>query len=178
MSRKKVPATMTQAEYARYRDVAPTTVQGWKRRGLLVMTKDGKRVDVKRSDALLARTLNQVRSGMKRPKDRLPEIVDYSRMKAQESYLRSVRLRMEIEREAGGLLRRDQLEPLLKTAAAMAREALLSIADRTAPLVAVESDDGKCHAIIDREVRRALDDYCRMLDQALDGDGGDRTTRH
>jgi hypothetical protein len=59
------PEIMTEAEFARHRQVSRVTVLNWKRRGAIIMR--GSFVDVEPSDAALNERLEVYRGGRKSP---------------------------------------------------------------------------------------------------------------
>lgn len=69
--------------------------------------------------------------------------------------------RLQYERTAGRLVEREAVEARAFTLGRSVSEALLQIASRVQDQLAVESDPAACHAIVDGEVRAALEALTR-----------------
>ena len=63
---------------------------------------------------------------------------------------------LELAKMRGQLVKAADVERVTFNALRMLRDRLTGIADRTAPIVAGESDVSRCHAIIAEEVRECL----------------------
>jgi hypothetical protein len=160
---------VTQKEFAALRGVSEPMVSRWKSRGRLVMSDDGLRVRVDESVALLERTLDPARGGDRtgKPAARpaLPPPAsaartsggdrggDYHDAAADEKRERAAILRLERLELEGKLVFRDQVEREAQTRSMQARDALVAMSDRLAPLLAAEVDVDKVRALLDAEVR-------------------------
>ena len=75
----------------------------------------------------------------------------------KEKYL-ALMARLEYELESGKLIESEAASRAAFSAARKARDMLLTIADRLAPVVAGLSDQFECHRVITAEVRRVCDE--------------------
>ena len=75
----------------------------------------------------------------------------------KEKYL-ALMARLEYELESGKLIESEAASRAAFSAARKARDMLLTIADRLAPVVAGLSDQFECHRVITSEVRRVCDE--------------------
>jgi len=66
--------------------------------------------------------------------------------------------RLEYEQRVGGLLDADEVRTAAYTCARCARDLLLAIPSRVAPVVAGLTDVAECHRVLEAEVSRALDE--------------------
>lgn len=66
--------------------------------------------------------------------------------------------KLDYEKEVGSLVAADSVRVLAFKAARTARDQLLSLPDRLAPVLAGESDEFKVHQLLSDEIRRVCDD--------------------
>jgi len=143
---------MSQADFARHRGVARSTVTEYKQKGLLVMTDDGL-VDVEKTEEKLSSTLDPSRGG-DRTRDKKPSADNrLSRAKVEELEIKTARQRLGLEKDAGRLVEKDVVYQAAFTMARNAQESIMSIADRLAPVLAAEGDAAKIHEAITDELR-------------------------
>lgn len=84
----------------------------------------------------------------------------------RESYLARL-ARLEFEEKSGKLIDADQVRVAAFNAARRARDMVLSLADRIAPLVAGEPDQFKCHEIIRGECFKICEDIKKYGDEPI-----------
>lgn len=183
---------VTQAEFARLKDVSRKTVTMWKAKGLLSMAPDGL-VKVEESEWLLADRPAVYRGGIAkgravsggseaaRPaKDETPEeaadrIVNregrapYDHAEAvriKENYLALLR-QLEYDQKSGAVASIEDVAIALATECAIIRANYRALGARCAPRLAMLREATECQAVIDAEVDRILEDL------TLDGGGAD-----
>lgn len=78
------------------------------------------------------------------------------REKERAERARASLLEMDLAKARGDLVDRADVETAMATKLTGARDMLLSVADRLAPVLAAESDIGKVHEHITAEIRRAM----------------------
>jgi len=150
---------MTRAEYARYRGVNQGQITKYGRQGLLVEGPDG-RIDVAATDARLDAVLNPVHGGDRRAEQSVeaahdgPGRIAYLEAKAEETRLKALARRLELEERAGRLVRADEVEAEAFARARQAQEAILALPDRLASQLAAETDEARVYALLEAEVRR------------------------
>jgi len=71
--------------------------------------------------------------------------------------------KLEYEERKGQLVERDKVERDSFNIARQARDQCLAIADRCAPLVAVETDQFQCHEILIEEISRILNELSNAI---------------
>lgn len=172
------PATMNKAEYAKHRGCSDTYVSrlGKMDPPLLVMTPDG-RVDVAKSDALIAYHRDPARGGVRTatpasvatsaPQEArrvppgggelsLPANDDsaYKEAARRERIAKARIAELELAEKAGQLVRREEVEAAIFGLARQAMESLDALADRLAPQLAAEMDVERIHALLTQHVRR------------------------
>lgn len=144
---------MTQSEYAAYRGVTTGYISHLRKKESLVFTSSGL-VDVKATDALLANTLDPLQGGNRHSqhvRTDVPDKLSYMDAKTREANARAVKAEMEAELMARGLVRVDEVEAQAFACARGARDALMAIPDRLAPLIAAETDAARVHALMTAE---------------------------
>lgn len=82
--------------------------------------------------------------------DQISRIREAARADAARAEL----LNWELERKRGNYVRADEVKKMAMDKARIARDALLAIPNRLAPILAAETDVAKVHALITQEVRR------------------------
>jgi hypothetical protein len=85
----------------------------------------------------------------------------YQASRAMHENYRAKTARLEYERLTGILVSADEVKVQAFNAARRAREALLAIADRQAPVLAAISDPAEIHRILTAEVRQVLEELSR-----------------
>lgn len=164
---------ITQAEFARRREVSRATVTGYKNKGLLVMTEGGL-VDVKASEELLTANMDPVRGGdrsaggAKQPS--AGKKVDGRFMAARTAELeaKAARQHLLLEKDAELLVVKELVQQSAFTLARTAQEALIAIPDRLSSLLAVEGDAAKIHEMLTVEIRRVCNDLAKGAEEAFE----------
>lgn len=164
----QVPASMTQAEFARHRGVAKSTVNEYKRKGFLVFTADG-RINVEQTERVLAASLDTRGGNRSKGSDEQPAATDASYMaaKTREMQAKAARQEMETRKRAGELVEREDVKVTGFTLARNAQEAVMAVADRLSPLLAAESDSAKVHEMLSDELRQACQDLAKAARERL-----------
>ena len=74
----------------------------------------------------------------------------------KEGYLAEM-ARVQLQKELGSLVKADEVEQALFQASRLARDKLLNIPDRLAPLLAPEEDEVVIRGMVEDEIRAALE---------------------
>ena len=179
LDHQEPPAELSQAEFAELIGVKPPMVTRYKQRGRLVMTADGKRVDVVKSIARLRdghdparggdRTAPAAReTGAARGQSDMPTareafgpsptgVLVYQDEAAREKRAAAQLRELELAERAGALVPAADVEFQVFNMARAAREALMSIPDRVATIVAAEADAATVHALLTAECRKVCE---------------------
>jgi hypothetical protein len=183
------PAILTKSGYAAHRGVTPAQVTHWHKAGRIALTADG-RVDVRKSDAMLASNTDPARGGKGgRPAwhagkpaaapagardagDDAPEVVPSATF--QEARTRRERVaadaaELELARKRGALVERAAYDRALLDALGPIVAQLDALGPNLAPLVSATSDLRELQTIIDREVvkvRQGIVDALRHVASA------------
>jgi hypothetical protein len=159
-------AAITMAAFARLHHVAKPTVLGWRKRGYLVLTADGK-VDVAGSNARLAARPSVNRGGVAKvlpgkPPDQ-PDKPDgdpanWSRQEAlRQREIAQARLaQIEADRAAGLMVPIADVTDAVRGEYHIVRTALLGMASKLAHRLAAAATPEACGALVDGEVRAIL----------------------
>jgi phage terminase Nu1 subunit (DNA packaging protein) len=169
-----------QKDFAAMRGISPAMVAKLKSRGRLVMNDAGDRVLVKESIERIELTRDPGRGGDRTAKVPAPSPLSAAvgnvlgregvppgtqgdlsyNVQAAREKLASAQLReLELAEKAGRLVPASQVEALVFDQARLAREALMSIPDRVATILAAETDAAVVHAKLSAECRKV----CEML---------------
>ena len=89
--------------------------------------------------------------------------ITHSEIKMQQDKLKNERLELEIEKERGSLVSREERERDEALAARRVRDALFNIIPRTIPLLTAETDPHNVQTILNNEIRHALDGLKQYL---------------
>jgi len=90
----------------------------------------------------------------------------YFEEKARREKIEADLAELELQERLGELLRRDATEREQFAVQRAVRDRMTGIPDRTAPIVAAETDVAKIHAILMAEIRVALGDVVKLLADA------------
>jgi hypothetical protein len=82
---------------------------------------------------------------------------DHRAVKLEQDRLKNELLQIEIEKENGTLVKRDEYEGRVADLARKTRDAIFNIIPRSVPLLAAETDPAKIQSILDGEIRAALE---------------------
>ena len=155
---------MTQAEFARHRGVSRATVTEYKQKGLLVMN-DGL-VDVAQSESKLTSHLDQTRGGKRisAPAQAAPgnQFMD---AKTREMQAKATREEIKALKEMGEAADVSDLHINAFTIARDTVESLISIPDRIASLLAVESDPARIHEMLSEEIRNTCNQVADKVEK-------------
>jgi hypothetical protein len=167
---------MSQRAYSRHRGVTHRAVQKAIASGRIPVTADGK-VDAESADRAWAANTDESKprnsvSGTPKLATVLqppaPNAVSgsviatgYQASRAMHENYRARTARLEYERLTGTLVSADEVKVEAFNAARRAREALLAIADRQAPVLAAISDPAEIHRILTAEIRQVLEELAR-----------------
>lgn len=155
--------------------MALSTLQHHIHRGTVTRGPDG-RVDVDLARQQLAHRRDPIQSMRRRQGRPLPSatagdaagaVADDDAPEGSALWVEKLRteavrrqlLEMELAERRSELLKRADVEGAIAAKIVATREALLSVADREAPIIAAESDQGVVH----RRLRQAIVDALRML---------------
>lgn len=170
---------MNAAEYARHRGVSRQQVTHYIKGGKITAKRVGAgyEIDPAVADAELDRNLNPGWGGRKggpagrmlepstpRPEAAAPPasapltgIPSYADSRAIRERYAAMILRLEYEEKSGKLVEKSELKLKLAKLHMGVRDALRTIPDRVAPIVAAETDQAKIHAMLLKEIGQALE---------------------
>lgn len=165
---------MTTAEYAVHRGISDSYVRRLKREDRLVLSGDGKRIDVAASDAKLDATGDPLRGGDRTgkhagagdeptdPQGTMPVSAtgDISLREAmrRERLARARLAELELGETAKQLARVKEMERVMFTLARQALERIRGISSRLRDQLAAESSPRGCEAILDAEIAQVCAD--------------------
>ena len=156
---------VTKAEFAKMRGVAPSSVTRWAREGRVVLTDDG-RVAVEPSvERLQATEINvgraekwrEYRKAVKDSAEGASELSQGSggddgasllASRAMKERYMALKAKLEYEQLSGELVPREDFDYMIRTAGAVIRTKIDSLADRYAALLAPVTDLSETHAIL------------------------------
>jgi hypothetical protein len=168
-----VPAFMSLAAYARHHQVSKPTCTGWKRRGHIMLTADGK-VDVVVSNARLAARPSISRGGRTKVRPGKPldpggagvvveqsGVVDPATWSRQEALrqreIAQARLaQIEADRAAGLVVLKADVVGAVSAEYVIIKTAFLGLASKLAPRLAAATTPEQCGDLVDGEVRQIL----------------------
>ena len=167
--------TLTQLEFARSQGWQHSYITELKNKGLLVM--QGGKVHKEKTLKKLARFASPDHEGVRRrhAKTRAARgaqqqqtktnggVSPYLRAKIDREQIRAKSAEIDYRRQIGELIEVAQVNSMFFSQARVARNALMSLADKLAPLLAIESDTAKCHQIIADAVRELCEDISRGI---------------
>lgn len=87
----------------------------------------------------------------------------FAKSRAETEFYKAKEKRLQWEIKQGQWIKKSDVKNQAFRAARLARESLLNIAARVSPLVAAESDQSRCFAIIQKEIKDVLTEYVRQL---------------
>jgi phage terminase Nu1 subunit (DNA packaging protein) len=160
------------SEYARLRSVSAPRISALRKAGRLVMTPDN-RVDVERSDELIARTSTRRAAGLPvlvgddDPEARRKIMTARARREHHEANLAAMRE----QEKAGNLVEADRVKKAAVDAGALLRGALEQLPGKLGARLAAETDAAACRDLLRVEIDAALADLADGL-AALAARGG------
>lgn len=159
--------TITQAEYARRRGCTEGAVRRAVRDGRISLIEG--RIDPVAADAQWARN-TRVRAGSRPAEDanlagsRSPrarvegdDTDDYWTSKGRRERAEAELAELKLAEQRGDLVRAADVRAEHAGRLAMLRESLLQIPARLAPVLAVETDQARCHDLVQRELHGVLE---------------------
>lgn len=180
--------TATLRQFARLLDVSPSYVTELKTAGRLVLSPEG-RVLVDESRRLIRETQDPAKDGVRArhaaarasaegegaedpaaaPGTGVSEYADdpialrRSRAQAEKAEAEARKALREEQIELGQLLQRDDVLHAVRAAGGELRTALENMPIALAPLLAAETDEGKCRVLVADAVEHALDELSRQF---------------
>jgi phage terminase Nu1 subunit (DNA packaging protein) len=176
---------VSQAEFARLRNVAPPTVTQWKLRGKIVM--DGLLVDVEASDALLAKRPKRYRGGTASQKPNAVEppdddddspppppsghfaSADWSHAEAARRKEVAIALKRQLDYDtaAGKLISAADVEAIMRSDYTTTVARILQIPSKVAPRVVAMHTASEVEALLHREFVKALNGLSEAAGEEL-----------
>lgn len=176
-----LPPTLTRAAFARLRGVDKAYITRLAQAGRLVLTEDGKLVRVAESIALLEKTKDPSKEGVRErfaeqrgaglALDPVPEQVGTpgtvlevptsgSMMEDRRALIREQALRAKLHREEleGRLVDVETVRRAVFEKTRIARNALMGLVDVIASRLAAESNPAKVHDMLSADIRRICDE--------------------
>jgi hypothetical protein len=167
---------MSQRAYAKHRGVTHGAVQKAIKSGRIPVT-EGQKVDPDEADRAWAANTDESKprnsvSGTPKlavvPSVPAPSGLSggvtasgYQAARAMHEGFRARTAKLEYERLTGTLISADEVKVAAFKTARGAREALLAIADRQAPVLAAITDPAEIHRILTAEIRQVLEELAR-----------------
>lgn len=155
---------MTQAEYAKYKEVSRAYVTNLIKKGKLpsnVWRWDGKKrlINVEAADRALLENLDPAyqKKTTTAKEAKLDKITYQEARTLNERYSASLK-KLKYEAEQGKWIWRKDAEKMVFSGATQFKESAMSMIERVAPLMTAESDLFKAKQILQVEIRRMLQD--------------------
>ena len=150
----------SKAEFARMRGWHHSYVSKLLRAGVIVALADG-RLDVAACDARIAEFRQRhdrrdVTTVTAAGSDKAPAPGSLQESRIRTERLRAELLQMDRDQRAGTLCLASEVRAAAFSSARRARDGMLAIADRLAPVLAAESDSVRVHSLLLGEIRMAL----------------------
>jgi hypothetical protein len=167
----ELPATATMAAFAKLHGISRSGVYKWRARGLIVYSADGS-VDIAESNKRLAERPDRFRGARARglhrgeagPLSATFALTDglepwTAAEAARRERIAVAKLReLELAREAGKVASIEEVAAKVGRKFSLVRTALLGLAAKLAPRLAVAATPEACRALVDGEVRAALEE--------------------
>lgn len=196
-----LPATGTQADFARIAGYRPSYVAQLKREGRLVLAEDGKTLRIPESLQRVQATRDPSKAGVSArhaadrtakglpaapatigtpqgrssepftpsaddAEDDLPGLVGFQASRARKEHYNALAAQRDYELSIGKLLNGEDVAATLADALTTFRVRLEGLRTHLAPLMAAETDEARCGALLADEHERALDELARKFRQA------------
>lgn len=184
-------ATVSQADYAAQRGVSRQAINKLVKRGVIPLV-DG-RIDPQVADLKLVTHLNPARSKALAPdapaslspaasvgaataaRAAAPvsepaglSLGSYHGAKAQREIYEALRSKLEYERAAGDVVDRAGVIRAATTAGRATRDAVMPLASRLGPVLAGIDDPREATLLLERELRKALEDAAKLMRSAVE----------
>ena len=169
MSDGEQMAIMSLRQYAKHRGVALSAVQKAIEKSRIHKLPDGK-IDSDAADGAWERNTTQyvpavTRSTSARRSEAEEEdgsgfgATQYTKARAVREHYQARLAKIEYEERVGKLVSRDEIQVAAFNKFRQFRDQLLNIPERVTAMLAAESEPAKVHAILNEEIRRALNDF-------------------
>jgi len=137
----------------------PGAVQKALKTGRIRKTPEGK-IDPAQADAEWEGRSSPARRPFRGPEETGPQIAgpEYAQARAVRELYAARLARLEFEERSGTLVSADEVKVAAFNAARKARDLLLALPDRLAPVVAGLDDPLECHRVMSEEIRRICDE--------------------
>ena len=191
------PRYLTKSAFAAHRGVSPGYVTKLKDQGRLVMSPDGKRVDVRATEALLASTADPSKAGVAQhherrrvergvvahlapsapPLDRQPDAdlpdpdddgIDFQKARARREHFLARLAENESLKSDGKLVEREAVENAAFTAGRLLRDLVLGLPKQISAELAAISDSWELERQLTAGLRRVLDEVHRLSSTDLE----------
>lgn len=150
---------ITQAEYARRRGVDPTSVRDAVKAGRITLIEgkiDPAVADVQWRQNTRARAGQQPTNDANLQAPPSEDGGDYWESRARREAAEAETAELKLALMRGELVRAEDIRSEHSKRVAGLREAMLQIPSRVAAVLAAESDQARCHALIEQELHQAL----------------------
>jgi len=155
---KQAAGLMTQAEYARHRNVNRSHISRLAKRGILVMR--GKLVDVAASDAVLDdkpvdQVLPEAHAAARAASDNSGSVAqpgNFAQARTAEMVFRARLRKLEFETKSGKFLSADEVKVKWYTLVRQIRDKLLALPAKLAPQLAALSEAAEIRDLLDIEI--------------------------
>ena len=154
-------AVLSQRAYARHRGVALSAVQKAITTGRISTLADG-RIDSGVADGeWAANTKARPPAVRRQPEDEQDAFgaAQYTKARAVREHYQARLAKIEYEERVGSLVSKDEVQVAAFNTHRVIRDAMLNIPDRTAAMLAAETDEAKCYEILATEIRKALNEF-------------------
>lgn len=177
---------MNQIEFARHIGVAKSYVTALKQAGRLVMSADGKQVEVEASIALIAKTADPNRDDVaqrhatqretpaapppaEHPSDKIGN--SYQAARAVKEKYAALNAKLDYERNSGDLIPKVDVDFVLSDYGATLRGMMENLADRLAPVVYPLTTLEETHAALEEAATAILAEISEAMHRRVTGGG-------
>lgn len=168
---------MTQAEYARYRNVSKQAISDLIKRGIITLIAG--KIDPEYADMQCARMLNPAKSKSLQqaeapsdaPRSKVTEISDYQRHRAERERIEMETAQLDLDERRGELIDRTGVLRGLTEAGHALRDQLMGLPRRLAPELAGCGDPQKAERDLEAEMRAVCDQFAKTLIARLENTG-------
>lgn len=154
--------TMTKTEYAKHRGISQSMVSKLLRDDRIIATEDNM-IDQEISDILMDKFSE---SPLRNPTDdlresmlnQLSDVGSYAENRAALTGYKAEMAKIDLDRAKNSIVDIAVVRNAAFTTARRVRDAILSISDRIAPIVAAETNTHRVRTLLDSELRKALEE--------------------
>ena len=148
-------ALLTQAEYARRRGVSRQAVSKAVKKGRIPTVKG--KIDPSVADREFEANADRQHT-LKAASESPPAAPNYSSSRAiREAFMANL-ARLDYQKRTGALVSAEEVKTAAFNTARKARDLLLALPDRLAPVLAGLDDPLECHRVMTEEIRRVCDE--------------------